>query len=133
MVARDQHAPFAVFENRVARAVPGPVVHGEDAVTQTELLAVAQRPGHVCSRPPSAKRLRHRLQRAGHVRRDPMSEHDLAGEVVVGLGLLGEPLHEGHGGVDGRDLGSRARGHEADEAQVVDVLVREDHQLDVLE
>ena len=72
-------------------------------------------------------------QRAHHVRRDAVAEHHRAREVVVLLRLLGVVLHERHGHVDGRDVGARALRDQRHQPQVVDVLVGEDHQLDVLE
>jgi hypothetical protein len=62
-----------------------------------------------------------------------VAQHDLAGEIVVRLSLARELLDERHGNVDRRHLGSRARRHERDQPEVVDVLVGDDHELDVLE
>ena len=133
VVRRDQDAPLAVVEDRVGGAVAGAVVHLEGAVAEAHLLAVAQHAGHVGTRAPGAEGARHGGQRAHHVLGDPVAEHRLAREVVVRLRLLGEVLDERHGHVDGGDLGARVRRHERHEPEVVDVLVGEDHQLDVLE
>ena len=62
-----------------------------------------------------------------------MAQHHVAGEVVVGLGLGRVVLDVRDGGVDRRDVGVRARRHERDQAEMVDVLVGEDHEADVLE
>ena len=133
VVGGDQDAALAVVEDRVRGGVAGAVMHVQGAVAQLDRVAVAQRPGDLHARAPGAEGARDRLQRRHHVLGDAVAQHDVAREVVVGLGLGGEALHERDRGVDGRHLGARVRGHERHQAEVVDVLVGEDHQLDVLE
>ena len=62
-----------------------------------------------------------------------MAEHDLRGEVVVGRGLFAVALHELHRRLDRGDVRARARRHDPDETEVVDVLMGEDHEADVLD
>ena len=133
VVGGEEHAALGVQEDRVGGAVAGAVEDLERAVAQLDRVAVVQHPGDVGSRAPSPEGARHRLQRAHHVLGDAVAQHHVAGERVVGLRLLGEALHERHGDVDRGHLGAGVRRHQRDEPEVVDVLVGEDHQLDVLQ
>ena len=89
-------------------------------------LAVVQRARHVGPRAPARESARHRLERGHHVLRDPVAEHHVASEVVLGLGLLGVVRHERDRGVDRGHLGAGVRGHQRHQPEVVDVLVGED-------
>jgi hypothetical protein len=59
-------------------------------------------------------------------------EHQPPGELVVGRGLLRVVLDERHRGVDRGHVGARVRGHDAHQAEVVDVLVGQDHEPELL-
>jgi hypothetical protein len=97
--------------------------------------ASPSRSGRVTSaRPPQAPEcLRDRLERGHHVLRNPVAQHHLARKLVVRLRLEREVLDERHGHVDRRHVGSRMGCHQRDQAKVVDVLVGEDHELELLE
>ena len=133
VVARDQQPAVAVVEERVARAVAGPVMDVEHAVTEAHLVPVAQHARDLGGRSPGAVRPRDGAQCAGHVRRDAVAQHHVVGEVVVRLRLAGVVLDERHRDVEGRDVRPGVTCDERHEAEVVDVLVGEDHELDVLE
>ena len=62
-----------------------------------------------------------------------MPEHQAGGELVVQLDVVAEVLDERDDDVDRRHLGARSRGDDLDQTEVIDVLVGEDHQLDVLD
>ena len=62
-----------------------------------------------------------------------MPQHHVVGEVVIRLGLDRVVLDERDGHVEGGHIGPRARRDERHQAEVVDVLVAEDHEPDVLE
>ena len=88
VVGGDQDLALAVEEDGVGGGVAGPEVHLERAVAQLDRLAVVQRPRHVRARAPGAEGARDRLQRRRHVLGDAVAEHHVAGELVVGLGLV---------------------------------------------
>ena len=131
MIAPDQKAPGGVVKDRVRGGVTGPVGDRERAVAQLDPLAVTQHPVHRRMGAPAAEGLRDRAQRAGGLGRDPVALHELDGVCVVGLGLLPVALHERLGHLARRDLSARAPADDVDEAQMIDVLVGEDHELEV--
>jgi hypothetical protein len=132
-VRGDQDAALAVVEDGVGGAVAGAVVHVERPVAKAHLVAVVQHARDIGAGAPGAKRLRHRAQRAHHVLRDAVAEHHGPSELVVLLRLLRVVLDERNRHVDCRHLRAGALRHERDQAEMVDVLVGEDHELDVLE
>jgi hypothetical protein len=73
------------------------------------------------------------LERVDDVRRDSVAEHDLTRELVVERRALRVVRDERHRRVDRRDLRPRAPGDDVHEADVVDVLMRDDHELQVLD
>ena len=84
-------------------------------------------------RSPAAEAPRDAPQGEDHVLRDPVAQHQRAGEIVVGVGALlvaGEVVDRD---VDRGDLRARARLDDLDQAEVVDVLVGDDHQLQVVD
>ena len=83
--------------------------------------------------PQRAEAPRDGAQRDHHVLGDPVAEHQPGRERVVALDVLAEVLDERDGDVDRRDLGARALGDDLDQAEVVDVLVGDDDELDVLD
>ena len=113
---------------------PGPVVHRQRPVARTR----ARRPrGARGSRRRGRPRRGRRATRtaAPRPRRRGCRWRSMTsgGELVVGLGLLGVAVHERRQRVQRRHLGARARRHQADQAQVVDVLVGDQQQLEVLD
>jgi hypothetical protein len=128
VVAGDQDAAVTVVEDRVARRVTGSVEHMKRAVAQRESVAIAERARDVHAGSPAPERTRHRLQGRNHVRRDPVPHHQVARELVVGIGLARVVLDERDGGIDRGDLGAGARRHDGHQSEVVDVLMGEDHQ-----
>jgi hypothetical protein len=133
VVGRQQHPPLGVVEDGVADAVPGPVVDGERAVAQLDGVAVAQDAGDLGRRAPGPEGGRHRAQRLDDVLGEPVAEHHRAREVVLEYRLLGVVLDQRHRRVERRHVGARVAGDDRDEAEVVHVVVGEDHQLDVLD
>ena len=133
VIRGDQDAALAIVEDGVARGMTGAVVDVQSPVRELQRIPVSERPRDVDSRAPGPKRARDRLQGRRHVLGDAVAQHDVAREVVLGLGLGREVLHERHRRVDGGHLGAGSLRHERDQPEVVDVLVGEDHELDVLE
>ena len=85
-------------------------------------------------RAPGAERARDRLERLHDVRREmPWRSMIWPDELVVGRRALRVVRDERHGRVDRRHLGARVRRDDLDQPDVVDVLVRDDHELDVLD
>ena len=133
VVAADHLAGRAVVEQRVARRVPRAVQHLHRPVRERQLTAVGQ-PRRDLGRPaPRAERARHRAQRGDDVARDPVAQHQRLGELVVALGVGREVLDHGGEQVERADLGVRAPGEDVDQPEVVDVLVRDDDPLEVLD
>ena len=64
---------------------------------------------------------------------DAVAQHHAARELVVAGGVLGEVLGEAGELVDRRDLGAGVADDDVHQAEVVDVLVGEHHQLDVVD
>jgi hypothetical protein len=62
-----------------------------------------------------------------------VAEHHRARELVVLLRFPRVALNIGNGGVDRGDLGSRALRDDRNQSEMVDVLVRQDDELDVLD
>ena len=62
-----------------------------------------------------------------------MPEHQRGRLLVVALGVVSEVLHEGHEQIQSGNLGTGALGDDVDQAEVVDVLVGDDHQLEILD
>ena len=121
----------AVVEDRVGGRVSGPVADLESAIAQLESLTVTQNTVDRRVRPPAAERLRDRPQGACRLGRDAVALHQLDGVGVVGLGLLAVALDERLRHLAGSDLGTRSAADDVDEAEVVDVLMGEDHELEV--
>ena len=100
---------------------------------KVELLAVGQRPRHRHVRAPAAEAAGDAAQRRRHFLGDAVAQHQLDREAVLGLGVrveVGEPLG---GDADRRHLGPGVLGDDLDQAEVVDVLVGDDHQLEVVD
>ena len=62
-----------------------------------------------------------------------MAQHQLDREAVLALGVLAEVRQPLGGDADRRHLGAGAPGDDLDQAEVVDVLVGEDDQLEVVD
>ena len=133
MVGRDQDLALLVPEHGVRRRVARPVQHLQRAVAKLERLAVLQRSRDLRLRPPRAKCRGHCLQRPHDLVGDAVAAHHASRELVVARGVLAVVLGEVGELVDRGDLGARVRDDDVDEPEVVDVLVGEDHELDVLE
>jgi hypothetical protein len=94
-----QHLPVAAVEDTVRGGVAGPMMNMQHPTAEDERLPVTQRPGHIRACAPGAKSPRPGLRRR-YVLRDPVTQHNLAREVVVRLRLDGEVLDEWHGRLD---------------------------------
>ena len=133
VVGGDQDPALLVPEDRVGGAVAGPVEDLQGAVAEGDLLAVGERPGHLDVRAPAAEAARDAPQRRRHLLGDAVAQHQLDREAVLALGVLvevGEPLG---GDADRRHLGAGVLDDDLDQAEVVDVLVGEDDQLEVVD
>ena len=127
-------ARLAVVEERVAGGVAGAVEHLHACGRRTR--ARRRRPAGVVTlrrAAPGAERARHRAQRGDDVARDPVAQHQRLRELVVALGVGGEVLDHRGEQVERADLGVRAAGEDADQPEVVDVLVGDDDPLQVLD
>jgi hypothetical protein len=113
--------------------MPRPVQDLERAVPQLQALAVAQRPRHFCLCAPGPEGRGHGLERVHDVRGDAVAQHHAAGELVVARGVLAEVLGETGQLVDRRHLRPGMPDDDVHQSQVVDVLVRQDHELDVVD
>ena len=131
--AHEQETALLVPEQRVARAVAGAKLDLERAVRELHPLAVAELPGHVRPRAPGAEAPRDAPQRDRQVLRDPVAAHQRDRELVLELHVLVVALDERRQDVDRRDLGARAGDEDLDQAEVVDVLVADQDQLEVLD
>jgi hypothetical protein len=109
------------------------MVDGKAAVPEPQCLPVAQYASHVGARAPRPERAGDDAECGHQLLRDPVLEHYLAGVVVVCLRLGCEVLDEGHSRVDGSHVGAGVRSDQGDEAEMIDVLVGEDHEFDVLD
>ena len=105
----------------------------EPPVAELEQLAVVQRPGHLRLGAPGPEAAGHLAQGGDDLLGDPVSPHQRGRLLVVALGVVAEVLDEGDEQVKGRNLRARALGDDVDQPEVVDVLVGDDHQLDVLD
>ena len=133
VVGGDQEPPLLVPEDGVGGAVAGTVERPQGAVRKDDLLAVGQRPGHLHPRAPAAEAARDAAQRHRDLLGDAVAQHQLDREAVLRLGVLvevGEPLG---GDPDRRHLGAGVLGDDLDQAEVVDVLVGDDDQLEVVD
>ena len=107
------------------------VLHFQCAIAELEQLAVVKRPRDIRLRAPSPEAPRYRAQRHHDILWDAVAEHERRGETVIGLDVLPEVLHEPDDHVDRGDVGAGAVGDYLDQAEVVDVLVGEDHQVEI--
>ena len=125
--------PLLVPEDRVGGAVAGPVQHLQGAVAERHHLAVAS--GRVTSTcEPQPRKLRETLRSAqatssGMPLRSISSTANSSSRLGV-LAEVGQPLG---GDADRRHLGAGVLGDDLDQAEVVDVLVGDDDQLDVVD
>ena len=126
---------LGVVEDRVGGAVAGPEVHLERAVAQLDHVAVVQHARHVGrARPRRGTRARPTAARCTTSSGIPWRSISRVANVVVGLGLLASSSRRTAraASIAATSAPECAR-HESDQPEVVDVLVGEDHQLDVLE
>ena len=132
--AASRMLPLLVPEDGVRGAAPRAVLDLEPPVAELEQLAVAKRPGHLRLGAPGRK-LPVTCRRAVTTSSEIllMPPHEYGRLLVVSLGVIAEVLDEGDEKVECRDLGARAFPDDVDQSEVVDVLVGDDHQLDVLD
>ena len=100
---------------------------------RVRILAVGERAGHGHLRAPAAEAAGDAAQRRRHVLGDAVAQHHLDRELVLELGVLvevGEPLG---GDPERRHLGAGVLDQDLDQAEVVDVLVGDDDQLEVVD
>ncbi len=111
----------------------GPVQRLQGAVAESDLLPVVQRPRHLGPRAPAAEAARDALQREGDLLRDAVAQHQLDRELVLALGFLAEAGQPPGGEAERRHLGAGVLDDDLDQAEVVDVLVGDDDQLEVVD
>ena len=133
VVGGDQDPPLGVPEGGVRRAVARAVHDLQPPVAQLQQLAVAQRPRDLRARSPGPEAARDALQGDYDVLGNAAAEHQLGGELVVQFRVLGEVGEPPHRGVERRHLGARVLDDDLDQPEVVDVLVSEDHQLEIVD
>jgi hypothetical protein len=113
--------------------VAGSQLDLERTLRELEPLAVRERAGDLHGRAPAAKRTRDRPQRDHELLGDPVADHQLAGELILALGIGVVALQERRDDIDRSHLGPRARSDDVDEAEVVDVLVGDDNEVEVVD
>ena len=133
VVAGDQRAVFSVEEDGVGGGVAGAVQDLEAAVGEGELALVLEHVRDRRAAAPPAVAAGHRAEHLDDVVADAVAAHDLLGEDVVALGVAVEVLDDGLEDVERADLGVAAVGEDADQAEVVGVLVGDDDPLEVLD
>ena len=82
---------------------------------------------------PGAERPRHRAQRGHDVARDAVAQHQRLGELVVALGVRAELLDHRREQVERARPRRPSGGEDADQPEVVEVLVGDDDPLEVLD
>ena len=92
-----------------------------------------RRSRHLRLRAPGPEAAGHLSQGGDHLLGDPVPAHQRRRLLVVPLGVVAEVLDERREQVEGRHLGAGALGDDVHESEVVDVLVGDDHQLEVLD
>ena len=100
---------------------------------QLDVLAVGQRPCHRARRAPAAEAAGDAAQRRRHLLGDAVAQHQLDRELVLELGVLVEVGQALGGEAERRHLGPGVLGDDLDQAEVVDVLVGDDDQLEVVD
>ncbi len=133
VVAGDQRASALVVEDRVRGAVAGAVQHAQRAVAQLQRLPRGERAIHLDGAAPRAEARGDGAQRGDDVGGDPVAEHDARREAVIELGLGAEVAQAAVEALQGGDLRAGAPREDRGEAEVVDVLVGDDQQLQVLD
>ena len=133
VVGGDQDPALLVPEDRVRGAVAGPVQGPQGAVAEGDLLAVVERPGDLDVGAPAAEAARDALQGGRDLLGDAAAQHQLDREAVLGLGVLVEVGEALGGDADRGDLGAGVLDDDLDQPEVVDVLVGDDHQLQVVD
>ena len=73
------------------------------------------------------------MQRGGDLLWDAVAQHKLDRELVLALGVLAEVRQPLGGDADRRHLGAGVLGDDLDQPQVIDVLVGDNHQLEVVD
>ena len=133
MVA-DERDPLAlVHEQRVGGAVPGAGDDAQVAAAGADVLAVRQHDVRGVGIGLAAQELPERLGVGDHRLRDAVVAHEREREAPVGLAALLGVRAVGGRALVGGDARARARGDRRREAAVVQVMVRDQHQLEVLE
>ena len=112
---------------------PGRWSASQGAVAELDRLAVVERPGDRRRASPSRGSCARRCAGRRDLLGDAVAQHQLDREAVLALGVLvevGEPLG---GDAERRHLGAGVLDDDLDQAEVVDVLVGEDDQLEVVD
>ena len=114
--------------------MPGAVQDLEAAVARSSSTSPSASGRVTSTCEPQPRKLRETLRSAdGHVLGDPVAQHQLDREVVLALGVLVEVGERSAGDADRRHLGAGVLDDDLDQAEVVDVLVGDDDQLDVVD
>jgi hypothetical protein len=133
VVGGQQDPPVRVPEDGVGGAVSGAVLDLELSLTQLEQLPVVERPRHRRLAAPGPEAAGHLAQCGDHLLRDAVAAHEGCRLLVVALGVVAEVLDERHQEVEGGDLGAGALGDDVDQPEMIDVLVGDDHELEIVD
>ena len=123
-----------VPEDRVRGAVPGPVQRLAGCGRGSAISSPSASGLVTSTWEPQPRKLRETLCRAAvDLLGDAAAQHQLDREAVLGLGVLVEVGEALGGDADRGDLGAGVLDDDLDQAEVVDVLVGDDHQLEVVD
>ena len=134
-VVADERDPLAlVDEQRVGRAVPGPRHDAQVAAARRGWCSPSASTTSACVGVRlAAQELPERLGVGDHRLGHAVVAHQREREAAVGLAALVVVRAVGGRALVGGDAGARARGDRRREAAVVEVVVRDQHELEVLE
>src|SRR5215207_7110283 len=133
VVAHEGLGRLVVHEERVAAAVAGPREHLEVARAGPDRVTVGEAHVGLEGRRVLPQEVPERLVVGDHVVRHPMRRHETVRVGAVPLDVLVPARHIVRGLPDQRDLGAGGLAHSGCQADVVEMVVRAQHELDVLE
>ena len=133
VVGTEDDPALGVMEDRVRGRVAGPVQDAQRAVAQRKLGAIRQRTRHGHGGSPAAEAPPCGEQRVANVLGDALLGHHLLGEGVSRVHPLRVPLQPRGEPVECRDVGARALLQDRGQPEVVEVPVRDDDQLEILD
>ncbi len=133
VVRRDQQRAALVPEDGVRGAVAGSAQDSQRALAQFQVLPLGEGAIDLHGAAPRAEARRDGPQCGDDVGGNPVAQHDAPGEAVVELGLRAEVAQPAIEALQGGHLCPRASREDRGEAEVVDVLMGDDQELEVLD